>query len=125
MKEYHLDFVDFQHHESGVLEVIVHQGVEITSEQAHQFLDTIAAIEPKVRGVLVNRKNPYSYTFKANVVLAASNTVEHVAVVKYSRLPWPLNGIMFPKFYRLAFFDNYDEAYDWLLAKLEETEEDA
>ena len=123
MKEYHLDFVDFYHHDNGILEVVVHKGIEITAEKAHQFLDAIAAIEPKVSCALVNRKNPYSYTFKANLILAASKTVENVAIVKYSRLKWPLKGIMFPKFYHMAFFDNYTEAMEWLGTKLKKRED--
>ena len=45
MKEYALDFCNLIHHDNGILEIIVDEGVEITGDMAHQFLDRIAAIK--------------------------------------------------------------------------------
>jgi len=118
LQEYSLEFCDFIYHDNGILEVIVKEGVEITAESAHQFLHAIEQMQPKVTAALVNRKHPYSYTFQANLILAGSKVVEDVAVVKYTKMSWPLKGVFFPKFYHLAFFDNYEEASEWLLAKL-------
>jgi len=120
LKQYSLDFCDFVHHENGVLEVIVHEGVEITSDMAHEFLGAIDNIEPKVVAALVNRKNNYSYTFSANFILAKANSVKYLAIVNYRKLMWPLKGAFFPKKYRIAFFDNTEEATEWLLFKLNE-----
>lgn len=50
-------------------------------------------------------------------MLARSKIPKDVAVVKYGRLPWPLKGFFTPKLYHLAFFDNRDEAINWLRLK--------
>ena len=120
MKQYSLDFCDFVHHDNGILEIIVHEGVEITGEMAREFLDAISNMQPKVVAALVNRKNDYSYTFTANIILAKTNLVKYLAVVKYGKLKWPLNGAFSPKIYRIAFFNNIPEATEWLLLKLNE-----
>ena len=117
MKEYTLDFVDFIHHDNGILEAITHEDVEINGVMASEFLNFIENIQPKVSKVLVNRINKYSYTFKANLIFAKTKLSIDVAVVKYGRAPWPFKGVFFPKFYHLAFFDNLDEAMNWLSIK--------
>ena len=90
----------------------------ITADMAHEFLDTIRDIEPKVEAVLVNRKNTYSYTFGANIIFAKSNVVKYLAVVKYGRVEWPMKGSLFPKLFSISFFENVPEATEWLLLKL-------
>ncbi|MDH5633291.1 MAG: hypothetical protein OEZ10_09920 [Gammaproteobacteria bacterium] len=117
MKEYRTDFCSFFRHDNGILEIVVDEGIEVDDKKTQQFLDTIAAIEPKVELALVNRINKYSYTFKANMMLASARVVPYVAVVNYKRPPWPLSGVFFPKFYNLAFFGKYQEAEQWLLGK--------
>ena len=115
MKSYNLNFCDFIHYDNGILELVVHENMEVTGVMAQQILDTIASIEPKVVLALINRKNEYSLTFKANLLFAASKLVEYLAVVKYRKKKWPLKGALYPKFYHLAFFDNVHEATEWLL----------
>ena len=112
-----MDFLDFIHHDNGILEVIAHQDIEINEAMALEFLNFVENIQPKVSKALVNRINKYSYTFKATMILAKANVVQDVAVVKYGRLPWPLKGIATPKLYHLAFFDDYNEAINWLSLK--------
>ena len=112
-----MDFLDFIHHDNGILEVIFHQDVELNESMTLEFLNHIESIQPKVSKLLVNRKNKYSYTFKATMMLAKTNIVQDVAVVKYGRLPWPLKGIATPKLYHLAFFDDYNEGFNWLTLK--------
>jgi len=118
VKQYSLDFCDFFHHDNGILEIVAHEGIEVTADMAHEFLDTVNSIEPKVVAALVNRKNNYSYTFAADIIFAKSKVVKYLAIVKYGKFPWPLKGTFFPKFYSLAFFDNVDEAMKWLLLKI-------
>lgn len=117
MKNYRLDFGTFIHHDNGVLEAIVDEDIELSEEMVNEFFNLIKSIDPKLKACLINRKNQYSYSFKANFMLASSNLVDYVAVLKYGRLPWPLRGIFTPKIYRLGFFDDYDEAMLWLLNK--------
>ncbi len=118
MKEYHISIGTFLHHDNGVLEIIIDAGVDVTPEMTTEFFTAVRAIEPRVRACLVNRKNTYSYTFKANMMLASAKVVDFVAVVKYKKRPWPLSGLFSPKFYSMGFFDEYDEAMQWLLDKL-------
>ena len=117
MIQYKLSFGVLFHHDNGVLETLIDNGIELTEEMVNEFFNVIRSIEPKVELCLVNRKNAYSYTFKANMMLASSDLVKYVAVLKHGRLPWPLKGIFSPKLYRLGFFDDYDEAMSWLLEK--------
>ena len=117
MKKNKMNFVDFIHHDNGILEVIIHQDIEINESMALEFLNHIENIQPKVLKALVNRKNKYSYTFKATMMLAKTKIVQDVAVVKYGRLPWPLKGFFTPKFYHLAFFDDYNAGLNWLTLK--------
>ena len=117
MKKYSIDFCDFFHHDDGILEVIVHESIEISESMAQEFFDFIESIQPKVTKYLINRINKYSYTFKASIMLATTKIPADVAVVKYNRLPWPLKGVFTPKFYHLAFFDNREDAVLWLQNK--------
>ena len=116
MKSFQLHFGTFIHHDNGVFETIVNSDVELSEEMVNDYFALIKSIEPKITLVLVNRKNKYSYSFKANIMLASSNLPMHVAILKHGRLPWPVNGLFTPTFYRLGFFDNYDEATLWLLS---------
>lgn len=122
MRDYKLDFCLLTHHDNGILEIVVNEGVEINAAMANEFLDKIDSIKPKVTHALVNRKNQYSYSFKANFILASSKVIDCVAVVKYKKRIWPLNGVLFPKFYNLAFFDNVESATKWLLDKQNDSE---
>ena len=117
MKKYNLYFCDFIYHDDDIMEVIVHNNVEINESMAQEYFDFLKTIEPKPSKFLVNRINKYSYTFKANLKLATSKIPEDVAVVKYGRLPWPIKGFFTPKLYHLAFFDERDEAINWLRLK--------
>ena len=117
MKKYSIYFCDFFLHDNGILEIIIHEDVEMTGAMTQEYFDFIESIKPKTRKFLVNRINKYSYTFKASMLLAMSKLPEDVAIVKYNRLPWPLKGVFTPKFYHLAFFDNRDKAIKWLLDK--------
>jgi len=117
MKTYQLHFGSFIHHDNGILELIVDKDIEISEAMVNELFDLIKNIEPKIEMCLVNRKNSYSYSFKANLMLASSNLARYVAVLKHGRLPWPINGLFTPKFYRLGFFDNYEDATSWLLNK--------
>lgn len=117
MKHYRLDFGTFIHHENGIFEAIVDDGIELSEEMVKEFFELIKSIEPKIKLCLVNRKNRYSYSFKANFMLASSKLADYVAVVKNDRRIWPVNKLFTPKFYGIAFFDNYNEAIFWLLEK--------
>ncbi|NOY66745.1 MAG: hypothetical protein GXP13_04965 [Gammaproteobacteria bacterium] len=116
MQEYKLKFARFIYDDS-ILEIIIHADIEVTSSMVTEVFDLIKSIEPKISLILVNRINLYSYSFKANIMLATSKLADYVAVVKYGRLPWPLKGFLTPKFYRMAFFDERNTAIDWLNTK--------
>lgn len=113
MQEYKHKFADFIF-DGGILEIIIHDKVEVTEAIVEEIFCLIKSIEPKISLVLINRINRYSYTFKANIMLATTKLADYVAVVKYGRSPWPLSSFFSPKFYRLAFFDDRSVAIDWL-----------
>jgi len=117
MQNYRLKFGSFIHHDNGIFETIIDEDVELSEQMVQEFFDLILSIEPKLELCLINRKNNYSYSFKANMMLASSNIANHVAVVKYGKLPWPISKLLTPKFYRIGFFDDYYEAMLWLLKK--------
>lgn len=50
-------------------------------------------------------------------MLAKTKLAKNVAIVKYGRMPWPINNLFTPEFYSFAFFDDYDLAVNWLHAK--------
>jgi hypothetical protein len=118
MQEYTLDFGRFIY-EDGIFESIINHDVEFDAPKVKEFFELIESIEPKPTLILVNRKNTYSLSFKANIMLATSQLVDYVAVLKYNRLPWPIKGVFFPKFYHLAFFDERNAAIEWLNSKKE------
>ena len=102
-KEYRLAFGSFIFYDNGILETILDDGIEVSGEMADEYLDLMRSIGPRLIGCLANRKNSYSFSFKASLKLAAADTVKFVAVVKYGGLPWPLKGSLSPKFYRMRF----------------------
>jgi len=118
MKEYRLDFGRFIHHANGVLEAIIDEGYEITESMIREYFDLVKQIEPKVTACLINRKNNYSYSFEANVMLSSADIVDYVAVINYGKLPWPMKGMLMPENYELEFFNDYDAGMNWLEAKI-------
>lgn len=117
MKEFKLDYGKFILHDDGIFEAIVNEGVELTEELVNQYLELVYSLKPVPGKMLVNRINKYSYSFKASRMLASAKGVNHVAIVKYGRLPWPIKGIFTPKLYGLAFFDERETAIEWLNSK--------
>lgn len=114
MEEHRLDFGTFILHDNGILETVIDDGVELNEEKIKLFFSLIEELRPQPKLCLVNRKHKYSYTFKANMLLATSKLVDKVAIVKYGRMPWPLKGLFNPNLYSLAFFDDRDSAIAWL-----------
>lgn len=118
MREFDLHFSHFIY-DDDIFEIIVHEDIEITELMVRELFELIESIDPKPSLILVNRKNIYSYTFKANIMLATTRIADRIAVLKYGRLPWPLKGILTPRFYRLAFFDERETAINWLKSNKE------
>ena len=114
MQEHRLDFGSFIVHDNGILETVVDEGVELNEDNVKAFFNLIEELKPQPRLCMVNRMHQYSYTFKANMLLASSKLMDKVAVVKYGRVPWPLKGLFNPKIYRIAFFDDRNNAIAWL-----------
>lgn len=117
MEEYRLDFASFIYHDNGVFELIVDEGTKIEEQHVNQLFELIKSIEPKPENFLVNRKNSYSISFKASIMLSRTKLAKNLAIIKYGKLPWPLKGFFSPKFYHMAFFDDRESALNWLHLK--------
>ena len=106
--------------EPGVIEIVPHEGVEVTSRMVLELHDYLELTVQERLGVLVNQKYAYSYTWPAMQIFGASPHIVAEALL--------LNGDTWlqrlsNEFYRLAprggawqteIFDHYNEALDWL-----------
>jgi len=106
--------------EPHLVEIIPHEGVEITSRMVAELHEYLELTVQDGQGVLVNQRYAYSYTWPAMRTFGASRLILAEALV--------LNGQTLlqrisDEFYRLAprdgswhteIFSHYDEALQWL-----------
>ena len=114
-KEIRLDFGTFVVLEEGIMESVADEGLDISVEQVDEMIALYR--EHKIDYVLANRKNSYSFSFAASVKIATSKGVKAVAILKHRPQTPMLDKLLSPRHFKVAIFDDRDEALAWLRAK--------
>ncbi len=70
----------------SLIEIIADEGVEINSDMIEQFHQLLLENFSPPIGILVNKINRYSYTFRAQIKLGDIHEVGAIAVVAYSQM---------------------------------------
>ena len=114
-----LTFADINILREDIAEVIVHEGIELSSsmvDEYHQYLQTHLKAP---FSLLINKINSYTYSFEAQTKLATIDEIHVMAVVTYNnkaRLSTSnLHNIFHEDQWNLKFFHNCEEAFDWLI----------
>ena len=69
------------HLQKSIAEVIVDSGIELTIEMVEELETYLDTYYPGSFALLVNKKNPYSYTYEAQLCLASLEKQQAIAVL--------------------------------------------
>ena len=69
------------HLQQNIAEVIVESGIELTIEMVEELDTYLDTYYPGSFALLVNKKNPYSYTYEAQLCLASLEKQKAIAVL--------------------------------------------
>lgn len=118
MDAHKLDFAQINIVRDDIAEVIINEGVEMTTlmvEQYHAFL--LSHLKAPF-SLLINKMNSYTYDFEAQKLLATLGEINAMAVVVYNHVSEVSTGSLaaFPRTTRwnIHIFYNKEEALDWL-----------
>ncbi len=118
MKSYKLSFATIYILKNNLVEIIADEGVvmdEVEVDELHDFL--LSNIDsPQL--LLINKKYSYSYTFKAQTMLASLREIKAVAVTHSSAgallSTESLIGINQSLQSKVKIFQNREQALEWL-----------
>ncbi|MEC3905440.1 hypothetical protein VOI54_00265 [Tamlana sp. 2201CG12-4] len=118
MKSYRLSFGTIELLNNNLAEIIVDEGIildEVMVDEYHDFL--LNNLEAPF-SLLVNKKNPYSYTFEAQKIIAHLDEIQSMAVLVNS-----IGGVMSTEtlmningniHQNIKIFNEREEAINWL-----------
>ncbi len=122
MKEHRLSFCTIFRVEDRIDEIITDADVEITIEQVNELQDYFSKVHDGEYAALVNRKNPYTYTFEAQRALGKHPGLIAIAmVVQTDSAKGTAEYLLKPRSNMssiASIFDSRDEALAWLREKL-------
>lgn len=78
-----LSFAEINLLAPDLIELIVDQGVEIMPAHLRELHAYFSSLAGSPARLLVNKANPYSFSFEAIRLIGASNTIAALAVVNY------------------------------------------
>ena len=121
MSHYTLDFGEIIILQDDIAEVIIHEGVEMDDAIVDQYHAFLLMHLQSPFSLLINKINPYTYTFSAQLKLANLPQIHAMAVVAYNRVTEmtteSLNNMPREYSWNLKVFNNKDVALDWLKAE--------
>ena len=108
--------------EDSLAEIVVDEGVELSSEMVAQFHEVLLTNFSQPIGILVNKINEYAYTFRAQLRLGDTPEIRAIGVVAYSemsiRTTNSLKNLPRKSPLNLEIFDSRKRALDWLKSQL-------
>lgn len=101
-----------------LVEVIAPEGLEITSTILDEFTSFLLEHTQLPVAVLVNKKNPYTYTYEVQAKIGEFDFISGIAVLIYSRITeiatQSMLGTIAQPSYRTKFFWERESAINWL-----------
>ncbi len=110
----------------SLAEIIADEGVEINSEMVLQLHTLLLSNFSHPIGILENKINEYSYTFRAQIKLGDIPEVGAIAVVAYSQMSkkttQAFNGLPRKHKLNLQIFDKRKDATEWLETEIKKNQ---
>ena len=123
MQNTKLSFCDIKAIAPHVCEVTVYHAVEIDDDMVDEYHGFLTKHQDETKGLLINKKNDYTYTFSAQTRLLDLPHVKAIAVVVYRQSSRIITELISrtPRRnpWNLKIFDDYDEAVDWLRSEVD------
>jgi hypothetical protein len=109
-----LTFGIFREIEPGIMEIIVNEGVELSSEHIERIEEGLLEKYSNAYALLINRVNSYSHTHASMQKVASLRNLVALAIVVYSDVS--KHAAMIHRLYQdnLRVFDDKDTATAWL-----------
>ena len=108
--------------EPRISEVVVNSGIEMNMDMVIEYHDYLTSHMDETVGLLINKKNDYTYDFEAQKHLVDLPHIKAMAVVVYRQATRiateSLVQLKRTHPWNLCIFDDYDEALGWLRAEL-------
>ena len=114
MEPVRLSFADLYFPGDGIAESFVDEGINVTVEMYRELLEAFDQHTPRPTKLLANRKNSYSFSFRAMQFANNNTSLQAVAVVERSFASRIISRFVKPKHYILKSFDSRDDALAWL-----------
>ena len=122
MNTFELPFAKVMRLDVSLAEIVVDEGVELDSDMVGRFHDFLVANFTPPIGILVNKINQYTYTFRAQLKLGDIPEVGAIGVVAYSqmsrRTTEAFSGLPRKLPLNLRIFDDRKRALLWLKEEL-------
>ena len=81
--KYELSFATINLIKDNIAEVIINAGVEVSMEMGEECDAFFTKLFPENFALLINKINPYDYTFEAKLSVASHENLKAIAVVSY------------------------------------------
>jgi len=118
MNKYTLSFCEITLLEKDIAEVIINEGIEINLAMVEEYHALLLNKLVYPFSLLINKKNSYSYTFEAQLQLAALPQINVIAIVTYTKISEisTRNLASLPREipWRLEMFNDRELALNWL-----------
>lgn len=118
MKTFELSFGILTVLRHGLAEVIVNEGIEIDLDMVDEYHMCISEFLPDPCGILVNKKNKYTYTFEAQMNIGRMEKIKALAMVVYSDTARIASEAVMklppPPTQNMKIFSDRDAALQWL-----------
>lgn len=119
IKSYELSFAKIIILREDIAEVIVNESVEIDVEMVEQFHHFLITRLTPPFSVIINKLNPYSYSFSAQQTLGSLHELRAIAIIVYSNISKLSAESMaaIPKKinWNIKIFTDRDEAIAWVI----------
>ena len=109
--------------QENLVEVIVNTDVEFNMIMIAEYHDWLLENLVAPFGILINKKNVYSYTFEAQMNIANLPEIKAMAVVAYSKSTEESTNVLIDmprkSKWNIRIFEDHDIALNWLQLELD------
>ncbi len=118
MKDYRLSFATVTMLKDNIAEVIVDEGVIVSEFMVVEFHDFLRENVQAPFGLLINKKNAYSYTFEAQKSIVNMDEIKAMAVIYKTKggliSTQMLINLNRPNNWNIKLFQDRHHALDWI-----------
>ena len=122
MEQQRLSFTKIIKLDDNLIELIADEGVEIDIEMVKEFHDWCFKNLESSFGVLVNKKNSYTYTFEAQMKIGDYPDIIAISVITYSMISQTFTKLIsqYPRKnkWNMEIFNDRETAIKWIKEEL-------